>query len=346
MIIHVDGSHTPGAPVLPECVKADVYLPYVIINEHPEAHLAIAQIVQGFIEAIGIPTIHCWTHAGKKCSWSLSQSGHMHTQLAPTTHPLVPSPLSGTSHYQFYGRPYGSLSQSVTSNSHTSDSESNLGALANPHADAEPTMSQGSKTYGSEPLSPTMIKLVDYIEEIVNLRAELEGAGLREDSFIEQIHALFDRLQKMDAELAGVWAQLADRNSPSFSMISSISGFTSRPQSLDKPSPLKLNCWTDIALMFPTLDLDQYPMCSSPPAHLPSRNTSLPPAHLPSRNADNPALLFALPPTPSSACGRYHHNHNNLQAQAQRTLGPYIYGFLQEHNLQEKLEDTLLLLYN
>jgi hypothetical protein len=35
-----------------------------------------------------------------------------------------------------------------------------------------------------------------------------------------------------------------------------------------------------------------------------------------------------------------------LQAQAQCTLGPYIYGFLQEHNLQEMLEDTLSLLYN
>jgi hypothetical protein len=334
MIIHVDGSHTPGAPVLPECVKADVYLPYVIINEHPEAHPAVAQIVQGFIEAIGIPTIHCWTRASKKRGWSLSQSGHVHTQLSPTTCPLVPSPLSGTSHYQFYGCPYSSLSQSVTSNdSHTSNSESNSGGLANPHADAEPTMSQGSETYGSEPLSPTMIELADYIEEIANLRAELEGAGLREDSFIEQIHALFDHLQKTDAELAGVRAQLADRNSPSFLMISSISSFTSCPWSPEKPSPSKLNRQTDIALMFLTLDSDQYPTRSLPPAHLPSRNTSSPPTCLPSCNTDSPVLLFAPPPTPSSAYGCHHNNHNNLQAQAQRTLSPYVYGFLQEHNL-------------
>jgi hypothetical protein len=348
MIIHVDGSHTPGAPILPECVKADVYLPCIIINEHPEAHAAVAQIVQGFIEAIGIPTIHRWTRAGKKRGWSLSQSGHVYTQLAPTTRPLVPAPLSGTAHYQFYGRLYGSLSQSVTSNdSHTSNSESNLGGLASPHADAEPTMSQESETYGSESLSPTMIELADYIEEIAKLRAELEGAGLREDSFIKQIHALFDRLQQTDTELAGVWAQLAARNSPSFSStISSISAFTSPPRSPEKPSPSKPNRWTDIDLVLPTLDSDQYPTHSSPLAHLPSRNTSSPPTRLPSRNADSPVLLFAPPPTPSSSCGRYRNNHDNLAAQAQRALGPYVHGFLQEHNLQEKLEDTLLLVHN
>lgn len=61
MIIHVEGANIPGAPLLPECVKADVYLPPAIIDEHPEMHPAIAQIVQTFIEVVGIPTIQCWT---------------------------------------------------------------------------------------------------------------------------------------------------------------------------------------------------------------------------------------------------------------------------------------------
>ena len=113
MIIHVEGTHTPGASTLPECVKADIYLPQVMMNEHPETHPAIAQIVQSFIEVVGIPTIHHWTCAAKNHGWLLCQAGHVHTQLAPSTCPLVPSPLPGTSHYYFYGHPYGSLSNSI-----------------------------------------------------------------------------------------------------------------------------------------------------------------------------------------------------------------------------------------
>lgn len=52
MIIHIEGSHTPGAPAILECMKAEVYLPPVIMREHPEAHVAITQIVQTFIEAV------------------------------------------------------------------------------------------------------------------------------------------------------------------------------------------------------------------------------------------------------------------------------------------------------
>ena len=87
-----------------------------MMSKHPEAHRAIAEIVQTFIKMIGIPTIQHWTRAGKRCVWSLSQSGHLHTNQAFTTHLLIHLPVSGTSHYQFYGYPYGSLTQSISSN--------------------------------------------------------------------------------------------------------------------------------------------------------------------------------------------------------------------------------------
>jgi hypothetical protein len=164
--LEIEGVLTPGAPALPECVKADVYLPPVIMNEHPEAHTTIAQIVQNFIESVGVPMIHCWTHAGKKCGWTLSQSGHVYTQLTPSLHPLVPSPIPGTSHYLFYGRPHGSLSTGNynPSTSHTSDSDA-----TSVDSHAQPTMSQDSDMYGP-PLSETTLELANYIEEIAGLK--------------------------------------------------------------------------------------------------------------------------------------------------------------------------------
>ena len=72
MIIHIEGANTPGAPALPEYIKANVYLPPIMMSEHPKTHPAIAEIVQTFIETIGIPTIQHWTCTGKKCGWSLS----------------------------------------------------------------------------------------------------------------------------------------------------------------------------------------------------------------------------------------------------------------------------------
>jgi hypothetical protein len=189
MIIHVEGTNTPGAPALPECVKADVYLPPVFMSEHPEAHPAIAQIVQIFIEEVGIPTIQRWTHAGKKCGWSLSQSGHVYRNQGSTTRPLVPSPVSGTSRYQFHGRPYGNLTQSVSS-----DHSHNNNFPVSPHA--EPAMSQDSDIICDlESLSQTALDFANSIEEITKLKGELEGAEHREDNLIQQIHTLFSHLQ-------------------------------------------------------------------------------------------------------------------------------------------------------
>jgi hypothetical protein len=62
---------------------------------------------------------------------------------------------------------------------------------------------------------------------------------------------------------------------------------------------------------------------------------------------DSPILLFAPPPTPCPSHGSYHDNRGNFQAQAQTLpLGPYVREFLQEHALEEKVGDSVSLIYN
>ena len=171
LIVHVEGSTTPGAPALPECIKADVYLPPAFIDEHPEAHSAIAQIVQTFIEAVGVPTVQCWTRAGKKRGWSLSQPGHVYRTPESIPHALVPSPLPGTSHYQFTGRPYGTfpIPSRVSSNAPVTDP-------VNPPQPASPVKSERSAS--EEPMSTSMLNLLDTMEEISTLKTKLAGAEL------------------------------------------------------------------------------------------------------------------------------------------------------------------------
>ena len=64
----------PGAPHLPECLKADVYLPPHLVDEHPECHLPIAAMVQTFIEEIGIPTVNRYIAAGHEFGWTFPQN--------------------------------------------------------------------------------------------------------------------------------------------------------------------------------------------------------------------------------------------------------------------------------
>ena len=59
--------------------------------------------------------------------------------------------------------------------------------------------------YGSEePLSPSTLVALDSMEQIAKLKAKLEGAELTEGSLIQQIHSLFEHLQKKDKEISQV----------------------------------------------------------------------------------------------------------------------------------------------
>ena len=217
---------------------------------------------------------------------------------------------------------------------------------------AQPTMSQERDRYSSEPLSQTMLDFANFMEEIEKLKAELRGAKLRENSFIQQIHKLFDCLQKKEEEIAHIQAQLATgRNSPSISTFSSIGSITSHAQTPEprtqtpKPcSPPKKHLWSNLMLKFPMLDSAQLPKLS--PVRQPCHQSEFsPPTQSTSRNGKNPMLLFTPLPSPSSSRGHYH--NDIVQGQVHTlSLGSDIQQFLQEHGLQEQLGDVITVIYN
>lgn len=108
IILHIDGTTAPKTLLTPDRLKCHVHLPPHFVNEHPQSHLAIAHIVQTFIEHVGIPTVARWKRAAHTRGWSLSQSGHA-TAAHPPAAQLIPVPSSGTTHYIFWGRPWHNL---------------------------------------------------------------------------------------------------------------------------------------------------------------------------------------------------------------------------------------------
>ncbi|KAJ6544751.1 hypothetical protein DFH09DRAFT_1321609 [Mycena vulgaris] len=104
MILHVDGTTHPAAPLAPEYLKANVYLPPSFVQENPGSHQSLASIAQLFLEHIGVPTVAAWTRRGRALNWSLGQQG---TVPVPSRNlPVIPSAEApGSSHYVFRGRP-------------------------------------------------------------------------------------------------------------------------------------------------------------------------------------------------------------------------------------------------
>ncbi|KAJ7291870.1 hypothetical protein C8J57DRAFT_1212290 [Mycena rebaudengoi] len=119
IIVHVDGTVAPYTTLTPDRLKASVYLPPLFVMETPESHLAIAHIVQTFIEHVGLPTVNRWTRGARALNWSLTQSGVAATPHQPSAR-LVPAPRAGTSHYIFHGRPWQNLDPLPTSRPATS----------------------------------------------------------------------------------------------------------------------------------------------------------------------------------------------------------------------------------
>ncbi|KAJ7163393.1 hypothetical protein C8R43DRAFT_1123007 [Mycena crocata] len=83
-----------GAPLQPERLKAHCYIPPRFLAEHPDAHLAIAAIIQTFLEQVRLPTVDDW----KRRALLIWMMGSTATDFSP---------------YIFPGRPAGSLAHSA-----------------------------------------------------------------------------------------------------------------------------------------------------------------------------------------------------------------------------------------
>ncbi|KAJ6527166.1 hypothetical protein B0H19DRAFT_1275471 [Mycena capillaripes] len=107
VILHADGTVAPKTKIVPECLRASVYIPPSFIAQHPDSHLAIAHLAQHFIEHFVTRTVSRWTELAQ-LRWSLDQPGR--GTRNPPDPPLIPQPKScRRAKYLFFGRPVGSL---------------------------------------------------------------------------------------------------------------------------------------------------------------------------------------------------------------------------------------------
>ena len=104
MIILSSGTTVPGSPVRPEYLKSSIYLPPAFVAHHPDLHNHIIDIVQQYIETIGVRTVSMWTERARHdLSYSLTQRGNPRQNAYLNA---IPDPEPNSAHYTFLGQPY------------------------------------------------------------------------------------------------------------------------------------------------------------------------------------------------------------------------------------------------
>jgi hypothetical protein len=104
MVISSSGTTVPGASTRPEFLKASVYLPPAFVTHHPDLHYHIVDIVQHYIETIGVRTVMMWTERARRdLHYSLTQIGNPHRNALANG---IPKPDYNSSQYTFLGQSY------------------------------------------------------------------------------------------------------------------------------------------------------------------------------------------------------------------------------------------------
>ncbi|KAJ6573765.1 hypothetical protein DFH09DRAFT_1311849 [Mycena vulgaris] len=213
MVIHVDGTTIPNAPLVPERLKAHCYLPPRFLADHPETHQALAGIVQSFIEHVGIPTAADWRRRAAYI-WSMTQVGHLPTIRLPTA--LIPAPTGALSaYYIFPGRPESSLTTPAIT-------------AAAPPAVSPPA----DEIYDIDEITAKESALMDALDRAANLSFENDGLRqmLEDIREVQQemncdhaeeklqleahIDAQVSKIQQLELELRNTRARLATSTNP------------------------------------------------------------------------------------------------------------------------------------
>ncbi|KAH9856314.1 hypothetical protein C2E23DRAFT_882398 [Lenzites betulinus] len=118
LVLHVDGPIAPGQRAELENVKVDVVLPPHVLAEVPHIERAIAQIVQQYVESLGIFAVQRWRMAflntGRTLNTPISDERRTHSVVRP----FMPSPTPSQNHYICYGRPVGQLQEMLDAVGH------------------------------------------------------------------------------------------------------------------------------------------------------------------------------------------------------------------------------------
>jgi hypothetical protein len=309
--MHVEGAAVPGAPILPEFLKAHVYIPPHLVAELPACRQSIATIVQTFLEDIGVPTVEQWAASAHAKGWSLSSSGAVVTPS--TTYPyLIPPPTAPASaHYVFRGRPYGSLAAVVPGSSESATARTML-----------PLPQSSDEDFPEQP-DPFQLALINATEKIAYLDEQLALAAQKEEEYLAEITGLRN-------ELTAVFSKLRKRETTIANYSQRLEGIPSGQRS---PSPSSSQC--DSPAAAPQV-LHFFPKSPSPSKNFPKIKVSRFPRPYPF-DSEPPAL--DLSPTHQSSLTP--HRAPKTKKDKSSTdlevggLGPAAVAFLSDHNLTQ-----------
>ncbi|KAF8195268.1 hypothetical protein K438DRAFT_1760927 [Mycena galopus ATCC 62051] len=192
LVLHIEGTTAPGTPAELQYLRASGYLPPSFVDAHPESHAAIANIVQLFFEAIGVPTVEQWTANAQARGWSLTQPGYP-SPVNPWSPRLIPAPAAGTSHFKLFGRCIGELKHMLAIN---------------------PTPSPPSPPLPLVIIPDDNEELMDALERAARAEAQARRYGEQVERLIEQVDILIDRAATAEARCAEFHRQLHAQPTP------------------------------------------------------------------------------------------------------------------------------------
>ena len=104
MVISSGGTTVPGSPAHPKYLKASIYIPPAFISHHSDLHCSIINIIQHYIETVGVRTVTMWSQwVWQDLHYSLTQVGNPQKNTLVNA---IPSPEYNSAHYTFLGQPY------------------------------------------------------------------------------------------------------------------------------------------------------------------------------------------------------------------------------------------------
>ncbi|CDO74658.1 hypothetical protein BN946_scf184832.g2 [Trametes cinnabarina] len=127
----------PGQARTLENVKVHVYIPPHVLVESTRVERAVAEMVQKYVEALGLPSVLRWHRAFLKAGFSLPLINRS-TPSSRSMRPFLPHAPSGSAHFICYGRAAGEIEAmlgqvpSAPANDHPSSAPQPLRSI--PHA--------------------------------------------------------------------------------------------------------------------------------------------------------------------------------------------------------------------
>lgn len=192
MVMHIDGTTIPNTPAAPEYLRVSAYLPPSFIASQPASHGSIAQIVQMFVESVGVPTVNQWRLNANLRGWPLTQQGPGANPNPPSP-TLIPAPRDPDSaHYKFMGRPVGVLDTLLTPPT---------------AAAAVPVV-----IIPDDDLDDATMDLMDAIERAAYAEAEVQEHIQRIHELESQVDVLANQVTFLEEKTTDLESQLAQHN--------------------------------------------------------------------------------------------------------------------------------------